>query len=149
VGRDTSGMAGCWRAWCATREGQKALPLAAGTPRATGTRSPSGSLTLTRLDYIIIKCFDLSLSWFLEVPRADLSVSPHLLPSTPPAFVSYTVYKVYLGLVLLSVHASTSLEEDHGYVSVDLPKSRKGEWLSVILSPWSLNPLLFLTHSPL
>jgi hypothetical protein len=41
-------MAGCWRAWCATREGQKALPLAAGTPRATGTRSPSGSLTLTR-----------------------------------------------------------------------------------------------------
>ena len=38
-------MAGCWRAWCATREGQKALPLAAGTPRATGTRSPSGSLT--------------------------------------------------------------------------------------------------------
>jgi hypothetical protein len=98
---------------------------------------------------IIIKCFDLSLSWFLEVPRADLSVPPHLLPSTPPAFVSYTVYKVYLGLVLLSVHASTSLEEDHGYVSVDLPKSRKGEWLSVILSPWSLNPLLFLTHSPL
>ena len=75
----------------------------------------------------IIKCFDLSLSWFLEVPRADLSVPPHLLPSIPPAFVSYTVYKVYLGLVLLSVHASTSLEEDHGYVSVDLPKSRKGE----------------------
>ena len=142
MGRDTSGMAGCWRAWCATREGQKALPLAAGTPRATGTRSPSGS-------GVIIKCFDLSLSWFLEVPRADLSVPPHLLPSTPPAFVSYTVYKVYLGLVLLSVHASTSLEEDHGYVSVDLPKSRKGEWLSVILSPWSLNPLLFLTHSPL
>jgi len=125
VGRDTSGMAGCWRAWCATREGQKALPLAAGTPRATGTRSPSGSLTLTLI--IIIKCFDLSLSWFLEVPRADLSVPPHLLPSIPPAFVSYTVYKVYLGLVLLSVHASTSLEEDHGYVSVDLPKSRKGE----------------------
>jgi hypothetical protein len=29
--------------------------------------------------------------------------------------------------VLLSVHALTSLEEDHGYVSVDLPKSRKGE----------------------
>ena len=124
MGRDTSGMAGCWRAWCATREGQKALPLAAGTPRATGTRSPSGSPT-PRIT--IMKCFDLSLSWFLEVPRADLSVPPRLLPSTPPAFVSYTVYKVYLGLVLLSVHASTSLEEDHGYVSVDLPKSRKGE----------------------
>ena len=31
---------------------------------------------------IIIKCFDLSLSWFLEVPRADLSVPPHLSPST-------------------------------------------------------------------
>ena len=88
---------------------------------ALSEREPNSLLLL------IIKCFDLSLSWFLEVPRADLSVPPHLLPSTPPAFVSYTVYKVYLGLVLLSVHALTSLEEDHGYVSVDLPKSRKGE----------------------
>ena len=84
MGRDTSGMAGCWRAWCATREGQKALPLAAGTPRATGTRSPSGSLTV-----LIIKCFDLSFSWFLEVPRADLSV-PH---------PSLTIYSSCLRLV--------------------------------------------------
>ncbi len=36
MGRDTSGMAGCWRAWCATREGQKALPLAAGDPPRDG-----------------------------------------------------------------------------------------------------------------
>ena len=117
--RGTTGA--CWLTWCRRASGRQSRRHLPGKPSRDGNALTGRGLTLT------IKCFDLSLSWFLEVPRADLSVPPHLLPSTPPAFVSYTVYKVYLGLVLLSVHASTSLEEDHGYVSVDLPKSRKGE----------------------
>jgi hypothetical protein len=59
-------MAGCWRAWCATREGQKALPLAAGTPRATGTRSPSGSLTLTLVQATAVRMAEHALECLAE-----------------------------------------------------------------------------------
>ena len=55
---------------------------------------------------IIIKCFDLSLSWFLEVPRADLSVPHPSLTDYPPALASYTVYIVYLSLALCSLSHS-------------------------------------------
>ena len=73
----------------------KSLVRHQGRPKGTSTGGgdpPRDGNALSEREpniIIIIKCFDLSFSWFLEVPRADLSV-PH---------PSLTIYSSCLRLV--------------------------------------------------